>query len=599
MPKVSNEDRRRDQAGRAAIARLSKPIRGRTLAAQLFVLLSAGLSFVPYLALVWLGDIFLQAQEAGVAADARHADEVLRLLLAGFVLKLTFHAVALAITHFADLRLRLTIRRGIVERLGQAPLAWFGRNDSGSLRSAIQDDTKTVHTVIAHAPVDLLNGLVSPLVLLLFMFALNWRLALVGIATVPIYVLLYGSSMKDMGSKTAEMNAQLAAVSSTMVELVAGIKVVKAFAKTGEAHERYTRAATTFADTYWEWCAPMIGLCSVAAEFVSMPLLLLVNLCGGGLLLWADLATLPQILACTLIAIVLPGAMMTVANITWSYQLAGSAAERLVALLDTPILPEAAHPAPAPGEASVSLEDVSYSYGGTQALDGVSLELRPNSLTALIGPSGSGKSTLASLVARFDDPDSGSVKLGGVDLRELSSDALYDRVSFVLQDSMLLNASVRRNIALGRPDASLDQVREAARLAQIDDLVMSLPKGYDTVLGSDWSPSGGEGQRLSIARAILSDAPVLIMDEATAFADPDSELEIQRALMGLVRGRTVLVIAHRLNSIIGADQIAVMERGRIVALGTHETLQNNAHYQALLRQGDFPLDTHGKEAPDA
>lgn len=599
MPKVSNEDRRRDKAGRAAIARLSKPIRGRTLAAQLFVLLSAGLSFVPYLALVWLGDIFLQAQEAGVAADARHADEVLRLLLAGFVLKLTFHAVALAITHFADLRLRLTIRRGIVERLGQAPLAWFGRNDSGSLRSAIQDDTKTVHTVIAHAPVDLLNGLVSPLVLLLFMFALNWRLALVGIATVPIYVLLYGSSMKDMGPKTAEMNAQLAAVSSTMVELVAGIKVVKAFAKTGEAHERYTRAATTFADTYWEWCAPMIGLCSVAAEFVSMPLLLLVNLCGGGLLLWADLATLPQILACTLIAIVLPGAMMTVANITWSYQLAGSAAERLVALLDTPILPEAAHPAPAPGEASVSLEGVSYSYGGTQALDGVSLELRPNSLTALIGPSGSGKSTLASLVARFDDPDSGSIKLDGVDLRELSSDALYDRVSFVLQDSMLLNASVRRNIALGRPDASLDQVREAARLAQIDDLVMSLPKGYDTVLGSDWSPSGGEGQRLSIARAILSDAPVLIMDEATAFADPDSELEIQRALMGLVRGRTVLVIAHRLNSIIGADQIAVMERGRIVALGTHETLQDNAHYQALLRQGDFPLSVHGKEAPNA
>lgn len=585
MPEVSQEHRDQDKAGRAAIKLLAAHIKGRIVLAQLFTVLSALLAFVPYLALVWLGDIFIAAQQGGQPLDVDRVNRIVMLLVMAFMLKLTFYLLSLTITHFADIKLRFIIRRTIVDRLSRVSLAWFSKTGSGKIRNAIQDDTKTVHTVIAHAPVDMLNGVLAPAVLLAFMLVVNWRLALIGIATIPFYVLLYGSSMKDMGPKTAEMNDNLASVSATMVELVSGIKVIKAFGKSGESYHNYERAACAFADSYWEWCAPMIGRCSIAAEFVSIPVLLLVNLGGGSLVYAAGLATLPQILACTLIALVLPNAMMSVANITWSYQMAGSAAIRLVELMSTSSLEEPGRPQKPGNDHRVVVRNVLYSYGKTRALRGVSLTLEPGTVTALIGPSGSGKSTLAALIARFDDPSEGSITLGGVDLRSLSSDDLYRNVSFVLQDAMLLNASIRRNISLSKPQTSLDEVRAAAKAAQIDDFIMSLPKGYDSVIGTDCELSGGEAQRLSIARALLIDAPILIMDEATAFADPDSEVEIQRALDGLIEGRTVLVIAHRLNPVMGAHQIAVMDEGKIVAVGTHETLLDNRQYRALLEQG--------------
>ena len=380
MAETSEQDRQRDEAGREAIRRLSGPVKGRVILAQAFTMLSALLSFAPYLALVWLGDLFLAGEGPLAQADASKVREIALLLVMAFLSQLFFRALALIITHFADMKLRYVIRKGIVERLSRAPLAWFSATESGKVRSAVQDDTKTVHTVIAHGPVDRLNGVLQPMVLLAFLFWINWRLA-------------------------------------------------------------------------------------------------------------------------------------------------------------------------------------------------------------LIGPSGSGKSTLATLIARFDDPESGSIRLGGVDLRDISSRDLFNTVSFVLQDPMLINASIGRNTSLAKPEASLEEIREAARTAQIDDFIMSLPKGYDSVLGTDCSLSGGESQRVSIARALLADTPILIMDEATAFADPDSELEIQKALSALVEGRTVLAIAHRLNAVLGADQIAVLEEGKIVALGTHAEIQDNEHYQALLKQG--------------
>ena len=586
MSEIKEQDRKKDQEGQAAIKRLSKPIKVRILLAQIFTILSALLSFVPYLALVWLGDIFLSAQATGEQINAVQVHKVVNLLVMAFLSKLFFHALSLIITHFADMKLRFIIRQRIVERLSHVPLAWFSQTDSGKIRNAVQDDTKTVHTVVAHAPVDMLNGVLAPLVLLVFMFVINWRLALIGIVTIPLYFLLQGISMKDMGPKTAEMNRHLGEVSSTMIELVAGIKVVKAFSKTGKAHQNYANAAEAFSKSYWDWCAPLIGLCSIAGELISAPLLLFVNFTGGALIMGAGLASLPQVLACTLIAIVLPVAISSVANITWSYQMAGSAAIRLCDIMDTPVIPETKSPQK-PNGLVLQVKDVTYSYGDTQALKGVNLTLNPNTITALIGPSGSGKSTLATLIARFDDPQNGSISLGGVDLRNISSQTLYDKIAFVLQDPMLINASIQRNISLARQDATIDEIRKAAKIAQIDDLIMSLPKGYDSVLGTDCSLSGGESQRVSIARAVLADAPILIMDEATAFADPDSELEIQKALNALVKDRTVLVIAHRLNAILGADQIAVMEQGEIVAIGTHHELLDNVHYQALLRQGGF------------
>ena len=259
------------------------------------------------------------------------------------------------------------------------------------------------------------------------------------------------------------------------------------------------------------------------------------------------------------------------------------AALRLCEVLDTPVLPATDRPE-RPRTAIVEIDHVSFSYGEVLAVDDACLTLEPGTVTALLGPSGSGKSTLATLIARFADPDAGAVRIGGVDLRDMDESTLYSTVSFVLQDAQLLATTVRENIALGRPEADLAQVRAAARVARIHEEIMALPQGYDTVLGQDTALSGGQEQRIAIARAILLDTPVIVLDEATAMADPESEAEIQQALSALVKDRTVLVIAHRPAAVRGADRIAVMDGGRIVAAGSHDDLADEPHYRALLRQ---------------
>lgn len=552
------------RAGQAAVKRLSRPVRGWIGVAQLLTVASAVLGVVPYIALVRLGDLLLSAYRTDSPVDADRARGVLMLLLAAYGARLGLYFVALLLTHVADLKMRDGLRRSIVERLSRAPLAWFSDKGSGAVRKAVQDDASMVHTVIAHGPVDKTNALVSPLALLVYVFTLDWRLGLLSICTVPMYGLTYSLTLRGMTEKTAEMDEKLERVSSTMVEFIAGIAVVKAFGRVGHAHANYIEQAEKFGKFYRAWAMPLVTTAALSQMWISIPVLLFVNLGGGALLIDAGVVDVPQALAATLIALVLPGTIMTVTTIVWSYQRAGGAAVRLCEMLDVPVLPSAENPRK-PDGIRVRVDDVEYSYGQTKALKGVSLTLEPGTVTALLGPSGSGKSTLATLIARFDDPDSGSISIGGVDLREMSQETLFSTVSFVLQDAQLLKASVRDNIALGKPDASIEEVREAARVARIDDVVMALPGGYDTVIGGDTALSGGQEQRIAIARAVLLDTPVLILDEATAMADPESEAEIQQALTALARGKTVLVIAHRPGSIRGADQIVVLEGGRVRA----------------------------------
>lgn len=552
------------RAGQAAVKRLSRPVRGWIGVAQLLTVASAALGVVPYIALVRLGDLLLSAYRTDSPVDADRARGVLMLLLAAYGARLGLYFVALLLTHVADLKMRDGLRRSIVERLSRAPLAWFSDKGSGAVRKTVQDDASMVHTVIAHGPVDKTNALVSPLALLVYVFTLDWRLGLLSICTVPMYGLTYSLTLRGMAEKTAEMDEKLERVSSTMVEFIAGIAVVKAFGRVGHAHANYIEQAEKFGKFYRAWAMPLVTTAALSQMWISIPVLLFVNLGGGALLIDAGVVDVPQALAATLIALVLPGTIMTVTTIVWSYQRAGGAAVRLCEMLDVPVLPSAENPRK-PDGIRVRVDDVEYSYGQTKALKGVSLTLEPGTVTALLGPSGSGKSTLATLIARFDDPDSGSISIGGVDLREMSQETLFSTVSFVLQDAQLLKASVRDNIALGKPDASIEEVREAARVARIDDVVMALPGGYDTVIGGDTALSGGQEQRIAIARAVLLDTPVLILDEATAMADPESEAEIQQALTALARGKTVLVIAHRPGSIRGADQIVVLEGGRVRA----------------------------------
>ena len=574
-----NDPRAAHRAGQKAFKELTAPIRGSMALAQLLGVLYGALAVAPYVILVQLGEVLLAAARSGVSPDRAEVISLLMWLIGAFGARYGIYFLALSVTHFADVRFGHIVRMRMVKVLASAPLAWFTSTNSGAVRKAIQDDTHDVHTVIAHAPVESAAAVSAPLSLLIYSFIIDWRLGLLSIATLPIYALINAWMMRDMGEKTAQMDRYLTRVSATMVEFVSGISVVKAFGTVGRAHERFTRAAEDFASFYVAWCGPLLKGSALGQAAVSPSMILLISTAGVSALAAAGIVSPVQVITCALIALVIPAAIEVLGSTVWSYQIAGAAALRIVDLLSVSPLPVEGNEEPS--GADVEIDDVSFSYGSTLALQDVSLTVSQGTVTALVGPSGSGKSTLATLVARFADPDQGSVRIGGVDVRAIAPDVLYRHVSFVLQDPQLLDISVRENIALGRPDAKEEAIWAAATAAHIDDYVRSLPRGLDSVIGEDAHPSGGQAQRIAIARALLVDAPILVLDEATAFTDPEAEAEIQSALTRLVQGKTVLVIAHRSASIIGVDQIAILEAGRLIARGTPEELADHPYMREL------------------
>lgn len=578
-----DDPRAAHKAGQKAFKELTAPIRGSMALAQLLGVLYGALAVAPYVILVQLGEVLIAAARSGVSPERGEVINLLMWLIGAFGMRYGIYFVALSVTHFADVRFGHLVRMRMVKVLASAPLAWFTSTNSGAVRKAIQDDTHDVHTVIAHAPVESAAAVSAPLSLLIYSFIIDWRLGLLSIATLPIYALINAWMMRDMGEKTAEMDRYLTRVSATMVEFVSGISVVKAFGTVGRAHERFSHAAEDFARFYVAWCGPLLKGSALGQAAVSPSMILLISTAGGSALAATGIVSPVQVITCALIALVIPAAIEVLGSTVWSYQIAGAAALRIVDLLSVAPLP--ADGSEEPAGADVEVDKVSFSYGSTRALDEVSLTVPEGTVTALIGPSGSGKSTLATLVARFADPDQGSVRIGGVDVRAIAPDVLYRHVSFVLQDPQLLDISVRENIALGRPDAKDEAIWAAATAARIDDYVRSLPRGLDSVIGEDAHPSGGQAQRIAIARALLVDAPILVLDEATAFTDPEAEAEIQAALTRLVQGKTVLVIAHRAASIIGVDQIAILEAGRLIARGTPDELADHPYLRELSAPG--------------
>ena len=573
------DSRAAHRAGQKAFKELTAPIRGSMTLAQVLGVLYGALAVAPYVILVQLGEVLLAAARLGVSPDRGEVIHLLMWLLGAFGMRYGIYFLALTVTHFADVRFGHIVRMRMVKVLAGAPLAWFTSTNSGAVRKAIQDDTHDVHTVIAHAPVESAAAVSAPVSLLIYSFIVDWRLGLLSIATLPIYALINAWMMRDMGEKTAEMDRYLTRVSATMVEFVSGISVVKAFGTVGRSHERFARAAEDFANFYLAWCGPLLKGSALGQAAVSPSMILLISTAGGSALAAAGIVSPVQVITCALIALVIPAAIEVLGSTVWSYQIAGAAALRIVDLLSVPPLPTEG--SEEPQGADIEIDNVSFSYGSTLALDEVTLTVPQGTVTALVGASGSGKSTLATLVARFADPDEGSVRIGGVDVRAIAPDVLYKHVSFVLQDPQLLDISLRENIALGKPGAGDEEIWAAAAAARIDDYLHSLPRGLDTVIGEDAHPSGGQAQRIAIARALLVDAPILVLDEATAFTDPEAEAEIQAALTRLVQGKTVLVIAHRAASIIGVDQVAILEVGRLIARGTPDELADHPYMREL------------------
>ncbi|PHV47371.1 ABC transporter ATP-binding protein [Janthinobacterium sp. BJB301] len=571
------------QAG--PISRILQPIRGRLIAAA--VLAGAG----SMLTLVPLAGIAQIAQIALNPALAR--GDVWQIIIASVAC--LFAGMALIslgelAAHLADNRLTHQLRLQAMQRLGQVPLGWFTSRASGEVKQAMQDDINTLHSLTAHFYTTTGRAVGAIAISIIYLFAMDWRLALIAILPFPGFFLFFGRAMKASGGNMEQFVAGMGRINNAVVEFVNGIPVVKAFGATGRAHGSYRTAVDAFAAAFAAFTRPLVGSMANANALIAPVAVLGVVVIAGTAFVALEAMAPVDILPFALMAPGMSAPMLLLHYLTHDLNNATGAAQRVQALLDTSVL---AQPAPdeqqLPAGTEIRLEGVAYAYDGhNKVLSDITLTLRPGTVTAIVGASGSGKSTLARLLLRFFDPTEGRITLGGVDLRHIATPELYRRIGFVLQEVRLIHASVRENIGLGRPSASLQEIEAAARLANIHERLLALPRGYDSVIGEDAQLSGGELQRVSIARAVLLDPSVLVLDEATAAADAENEVAIQDALSRFAQGRTLLVIAHRLDTVMHADNIVVVENGVIVEQGSHAgLLAHQGRYAQLWALGGY------------
>jgi ATP-binding cassette subfamily B protein len=562
-------------------ARLLRPHLWGFAAVVILQVIGAVAGLAPLLAVVELGRTLLSPGPI----DHGHVWTVVIVGAAGLLVRLLFTAASSGIGHLLDGQVQLSFRRALAAHLGRVPIGWFSRRRTGELAQVVGDDVSAVHPFIAHAPGELVAAFVVPLVSLTYLFTVDWRLTLITLIPVALAVALVPAMMTPTRLREQqEFDEAMGRIANSVVEFVQGISVVKAFGGSERAHGRFRTAVDEFVGSFYRMVRGLAGIAAAMQVSLSPPFVLLVVLIGGAARITSGGMVAADLLPFLLLGLGLTAPVAALVHGFDDLQAARRAVGRIRDVLAVPLLLEPAHPAVPTGH-RVELRDVHFGYEADhEVLRGIDLVLEPGTVTAVVGPSGSGKSTLVQLLPRFFDPTQGSVVLGGVDLRELDSRELYQRVSFVFQDVRLLRASVADNIALAVPHADLDDVVRAARQAHIHDRILQLPRGYDTVIGDEAGFSGGEAQRISIARALLAAAPVLVLDEATAFADPQTEQAVRRALATPAGDRTILLIAHRLETIADADTVVMLENGSIVERGRPaELLTQDGKFAAFWR----------------
>ena len=535
-------------------------------------------SMIPYLC-IWLAARDLIA----VAPDWTQARSVTGygwIAFAFAVGGILIYFLGLMCTHLAAFRTAANIRKQGMAHVMQAPLGYFDANASGLIRSRLDAAAADTETLLAHNLADIVGTITLFLAMLVLMFVFDWRMGAACLLAAVISILAMCSMM---GGKNAALMAEYQAAQDRMTksgtEYVRGIPVVKIFQQTVYSFKAFQQAIEDYsakAEHYQgDVCRVPQSINLTFTEGAFLFLVPVVLFLAPGALASGDYAGFVTNFAFyAVFSAIISTALAKIMFAASGMMLADTALGRIQPVMDAPTLAVPEHPQ-TPKDNRVVFRDVSFTYDGAQspALSHVSFTAEPGETVALVGPSGGGKTTAASLIPRFWDADTGTVEVGGVDVRQIDPHVLMDQVAFVFQNNRLFKASILENVRAARPDASREQVLAALEAAQCGDILEKLPQGLDTVIGTEGTYlSGGEAQRIALARAILKDAPIVVLDEATAFADPENEALIQKAFARLTKDRTVIMIAHRLSTVVGADKILVLEGGRVTEQGTHEEL---------------------------
>ena len=543
-----------------------------TYASWVLSAVSALVALVPFV-YIWkiLRDVLNAAPDYAQAVSIPHYGWMAVLFA---VLAYLIYIAALMCSHLSAFRVATNLRLEVSEHLATLPLGFTETFGSGKLRKIIHESTGAAETFLAHQLPDKYNAMATPIGLLVLLLVFDWRLGLLSLVPVALgFVIMSAMTGRRMADKMRQYGNALESMSNEAVEYVRGIPVVKTF---GQSVFSFKKFKATI-DEYEKWVIAY-------TKELRMPMMLYtaaINgafafLIVGGLLFTRNGVTSEFLLNLLFYIIITPVISLTLTRIMYMSEnelVVADALARVDSVLDAEPVPENDHPRH-PKDASVSLKDVHFSYDGkTDVIKGVSLKIQPGQMVAFVGPSGGGKSTLANLICRFFDVQSGSVRVGGADVRDIPKEELMDTISFVFQNSRLLKGSILDNVRLGRAQATGAEVLAALKAAQCMDIVEKFPEGIHTVIGTKGVYlSGGEQQRIAIARAMLKNAPILLLDEATAFADPDNEAKVQAAFAQLAKGKTVLMIAHRLSTVANADCIYVVQDGQIVESGTKDEL---------------------------
>lgn len=554
-----------ERRGKVCLMTFIRPHRSGFALSVVLAIISVASGLVPYFAVAEIVNLLI----SGEMDFSVYLQWGLIGLIAYFA-RSVFHGLSTRCSHEATFRVLSEMRRTIAEKLTRVPMGYLTATPSGRLKTTMVERIEQMEVPLAHIIPEMTANLLVPVALVVYLFVLDWRMALASLATIPLGMLCYMAQMKEYPKKYAAVMQANKHMNATTVEYVGGIEVIKAFNQSAASYEKFTDAVRQNTWLMLEWMKSTQGYS--ALMMTLWPAVLIAVLPVGCLLYQNGSLSASDFITIAILSLGIIGPLVAAIFLTDDFSKIATITGEIAAVLEESELDRPKAQKKLKGH-DISLQDVYFAYKDVQVLNGVSLDIKASTRTALVGPSGSGKSTIAKLIASYWDVSSGRITIGGIDVKTLPPEQVMDLIGYVSQDNFLFNVSVRENIRMGRPDATDEDVEAVAKAAGCHDFIMSLTHGYDTsVGGAGGHLSGGERQRVAIARAMMKNAPIVILDEATSYTDPENEAILQESIGRLTRGKTLIVIAHRLSTITEADQIAVVDDGRIVAVGKHAEL---------------------------